>query len=68
VPGTVRLQERITVMMHGGVSLEQVEEEVIEQSDLNPDQKAALWLYAWSFMRGTEQRTQATRYLMESGH
>ena len=65
--GTVRLQERIAVMMHCGASLDRVEREVIDRSDLNADQKAALWLYAWSFMKGTEQREQASRYLLASG-
>jgi hypothetical protein len=68
VAGTIRLQERIAVMMHGGASLDRVETEVINSSDLNSDQKAALWLYAWSFLRGTEQRAQATHYLMTGSH
>jgi hypothetical protein len=63
----VRLQERVAAMMEGGASLDRVETELIEPSDLKPDQKAALWLYAWSFMDGSEQRLQATRYLVYSG-
>jgi hypothetical protein len=65
--GTVRLQERIAVMIQGGASLDRVETEVINDSDLNSDQRAALWLYAWSFLKGTEQRAQATHYLMTGG-
>ena len=62
----VRLQERIAVMMHGGASLDRVEAEVIDGSDLDlsPDQKAALWLYASSFLNGAERGAEATRYLM----
>jgi hypothetical protein len=64
VAGVIRLQERIATMMHGGVSLERVEEDVIEPSGLTEDRKAALWLYAWSFKEGREQRDEATRYLL----
>jgi len=41
-----------------------VESEVIDPCELSSDQKAALWLYAWSFMERREQRDQATRYLL----
>ena len=62
-----RLQERVAGLMEGGASLDHVEMEVIESSDLGPDQKAALWLYAWSYLDGQEQRAQATRYLAAVG-
>ena len=62
--GIVRYQERIAVMMQGGATLDRVEEDVIAKTDLSSDQKAALWLYAWSFMEGTEQRGRATDYLL----
>jgi hypothetical protein len=52
-------------MMRGGAPLEQVENEVIDPCELSSDQKAALWLYAWSFMERGEQRDQATRYLQQ---
>jgi hypothetical protein len=69
VPGVARLQERrlqkrIALMMRGGASLDRVEGEVIDDSGLNSNQKAALWLYAWSFMDGTTQRAEATHYLL----
>ena len=59
------LQERIAAMMRCGAPLEQVESQVIDPSELSSDQKAALWLYAWSFMERGEQRDHATRYLMQ---
>jgi hypothetical protein len=58
------LQERIAAMMRCGAPLEQVESQVIDPSELSSDQKAALWLYAWSFMERGEQRDHATRYLL----
>ena len=61
-----RLQERVASRMHAGDSLRRVEAEVIEPSDLKPDQKAALWLYAWSFMEGREQRDEASRSLVNA--
>jgi hypothetical protein len=57
------LQERVASLMQDGASLHHVEMEVIDSSDLDSDQKAALWLYAWSFVEGHEQRAQAARYL-----
>ena len=65
--GIVRYQERIAVMMQCGASLDRVEEEVIAKTELSSDRKAALWLYAWSFMEGTEQRARATNYLLNGG-
>jgi hypothetical protein len=62
---TVGLQERIATMMRGGTPLEEVESQVIDPCDLTSDQKAALWLYAWSFVERAEQRDQATRYLLQ---
>jgi len=62
-----RLQERVATMMLDGASLDSVENEVIERSDLNSEQKAAVWLYAWSFVKAREQRTQAERYLAAVG-
>jgi CheY-like chemotaxis protein len=58
----VGLQERVAAMMRCGASLDRVENEVIDPCELSSDQKAALWLYAWSFMEGKEQRDRATRY------
>jgi hypothetical protein len=63
VAGVIRLQERIAFMMHGGISLDRIEADVIEPSGLSEDRKAALWLYAWSFKEGREQRDEASRYL-----
>lgn len=50
-------------MMMSGVTLDTVESEIIDPSGLSADRKAALWLYAWSFMEGTEQRAVAKSYL-----
>ena len=58
------LQERIAAMMRRGAPLDEVESQVIDPCELSSDQKAALWLYAWSFMERGEQRDHATRYLL----
>jgi hypothetical protein len=59
----MRLQELVATMMERGASWDSVETEIIEPSELNADQKAALWLYGWSFVEGHEQRAEAARYL-----
>jgi hypothetical protein len=58
VTSVVRLQERIAAMMMSGVPLETIESEVIDTSGLSSERKAALWLYAWSFMEGTGQHAE----------
>ncbi|MEK6328748.1 MAG: hypothetical protein AABM66_14670 [Actinomycetota bacterium] len=65
--GIVGLQEQIAAMMRCGASVDQVESELIDPCELSSDQKAALWLYAWSSMARKEQRNQATRYLLNVG-
>jgi hypothetical protein len=54
-------------MMVGGESLDRVETEVIERSELDSEQKAALWLFAWSFLEQREQRALAARHLLATG-
>jgi hypothetical protein len=67
VASTYRLQEQITGMMLGGATLDRIEIEVIDPSDLAPDRKAALWLWALSYVTGTDQRSQAGAYLASVG-
>jgi hypothetical protein len=63
VVSLLSLQVRVAKMMGGGASWERVEREVIDPSPLDPDQKAALWLYGWSFLGQQEQRSEAMRYI-----
>lgn len=44
----VGLQERIADMLEAGSSLDVIDERVIQPAPLSEDQKAALWLFAWS--------------------
>lgn len=57
----LEFQERIRLSMRGGGSFHDVEEKIIDRSGLDQDQKAALWLYAWSFVPRRTQRAEATR-------
>jgi hypothetical protein len=65
--GLSTLQERVATMMVGGESLDRIETEVIERSELDSEQKAALWLFAWSFLEQREQRALAARHLLATG-
>jgi hypothetical protein len=67
VDSIVRLQERIAVGMERGDSLEQVEQDVIAAADVSRERKAALWLYAWSFINGAAQRHAASSELSTRG-
>ena len=49
--------------MSRGGSVDDVDAEIIEPSDLSADEKAALWLYAWSYVPRRMQRRSANRHL-----
>jgi hypothetical protein len=55
--------EEIRTRMRHGDSIDDVDLEVIERSDVSPDEKAALWLYAWSFVPRRKQRASAELHL-----
>ena len=46
-----------------GDSIDDVDLELIDQTDLSADEKAALWLYAWSFVPRRKQRASAELHL-----
>jgi hypothetical protein len=47
----IELREAITERMDDGASLNEVDAELIESQDqLDDEEKAALWLFAWSFV------------------
>ena len=52
------LQDRVEAMMERGASFSIVEES-IDEAYLSRDQKAALWLLAWSLRDPEEQRRDA---------
>lgn len=53
----------IRTRMRRGHSIDEVDLELIERSGLSPDEKAALWLYAWSFVPRRKQRASAELHL-----
>jgi hypothetical protein len=57
------LADEIRRRMRHGDSIDDVDSEIIERSDLNGDQKAALWLYAWSFIPRRKQRASAELHM-----
>jgi hypothetical protein len=67
VVGIYGLQERIAELMLDGASLDQVESDVIEPSRFSEDQKAALWLYAWSYLGADHQRGHAGALIRATG-
>jgi hypothetical protein len=50
-------------MKHGS-TIDDVDAEVIEPTGFTKDEKAALWLYAWSFVPGRSQRKSAELHLL----
>jgi hypothetical protein len=62
MPDIIHLREEIGERMNDGASLDDVEAELIESQDhLDDDERAALWLYAWSFVPPPRQRSEALR-------
>jgi hypothetical protein len=59
----VRFQDRIQKRMARGGTIDDIDAEIIEPADLSADQKAALWLYAWSHLSRRKQRRSAELHL-----
>jgi hypothetical protein len=56
-------QEEIAARMHRGDSFSSIEREVIDPSSLPDAEKAALWLYGWSFVDSRRQRREAVAHI-----
>jgi hypothetical protein len=54
-----QLQGDVAVRMRRGETFASVEAEVIDPSGLSEAEKAALWLYGWSFVHWRRQRREA---------
>ena len=52
--------------MSRGGSVDDIDAEIIEPSGFSADEKAALWLYAWSYVPSRMQRRWADRHLQMS--
>ena len=63
--GAARLSEEVRWrILERGEPLDQVENELIEAtSGLTDDQRAGLWLYAWSLQSSAHQRYEALAFL-----
>ena len=59
----VEIQAEIERRMRAGVRFDEIEHHVIDPAPLNDDQKAALWLFAWSFVPESRQRADAAAHL-----
>lgn len=58
----IELRDAIEERMGDGASLDQVETDLIDsQAHLGADEKAVLWLFAWSFVPQLRQRNEALR-------
>jgi hypothetical protein len=58
-----QLQGDVARRMRRGDTFASVEAEVIDPSGLSDDEKAALWLYGWSFVHWRRQRAEATAHI-----
>jgi hypothetical protein len=58
-----QLQGDVAFRMRHGDAFASVEAEVIDPSELSEEEKAALWLYAWSFVNWRRQRREAMAHI-----
>lgn len=57
-------QQRVILqMVERGMSFEVIEDKINTVNGLDDDQRAALWLYAWSHRSRRAQRREAARLL-----
>ena len=56
-------QAEIAARMRRGDTFVSVEEWLIEPSAFSEREKAALWLFGWSFVNGRRQRREAVRHI-----
>jgi hypothetical protein len=63
-----QLQAEIATRMRHGDAFEIVEDEVINASALPDAEKAALWLYGWSFVPWQRQRREALAHIEQLDH
>jgi hypothetical protein len=59
----MQLQGEVAFRMRRGDKFASVEAEVIDPSGLSDDEKAALWLYGWSFVNWRRQRREAIAHI-----
>jgi hypothetical protein len=58
-----QLQGEVAFRMRRGDTFASVEAEVIDPSGLSENEKAALWLYGWSFVHWQRQRREAMAHI-----
>jgi hypothetical protein len=58
-----QLQGDVAARMRRGDTFASVEAAVIDRSGLSDAEKAALWLYGWSFVHWRRQRAEAMAHL-----
>ena len=58
-----QLQGDVARRMRRGDTFASVEAEVIDPSGLSDAEKAALWLYGWSFVHWRRQRREAVAHI-----
>jgi len=57
------IQAEIALRMRRGHTFASIESEIIDLGDFSEEEKAALWLYGWSFVPTAYQRTEANAHI-----
>jgi hypothetical protein len=58
-----RARARIASRLRRGDAFADIESELIDASDFSEAEKAALWLYGWSFVPAVSQRREANAHI-----
>jgi hypothetical protein len=62
-PGLAAYRDTIAQQVKAGTPFGQIEDSIDELAELTTDERAALWLFAFSLRDPTEQRLDARSYL-----
>ncbi len=62
-PALASYRDAVTELIRAGESFDEIEDAIDEVLDLTVDQKAALWLFAFSLRDRAEQQREARAHL-----
>jgi hypothetical protein len=65
MPTMTETRDHITALVDAGRPLDEIETDVLEPAVMTEDERAALWLYAWSRRRRLDRAVQRRRFPLD---
>ena len=66
--GLIEAEGTVARMIHSGVAFNSIEDRIDQIPDLDGQERAALWLYAWSRQGSLWQRRTSTELLFRAAN